>query len=138
MSMLRAMPVLQVRDVVASAAFYERLGFFHHGFWGDPPGFCIVQRDGISIALDGGDTPVPTNQWWAVYVYVEDVTRLHAEFSALELSNLTEIRRGNPYGCDDFDVIDPDGHRIAFGQDMQPGARPGLASASAAEKEDVE
>ncbi|MCL6283762.1 hypothetical protein M3P21_09505 [Ruegeria sp. 2012CJ41-6] len=137
MSMLRTMPVLQVRDVVASAGFYERLGFFHHGFWGDPPCFCIVQSDGISIALDGGDTPVPTNHGWAVYVYVEDVSALHAEFSALGLPEMTEIRRGNPYGCDDFDVIDPDGHHIAFGQDMEPGASPGLVAARHNEKEDA-
>jgi hypothetical protein len=50
---------------------------------------------------------------------------------------MTETRCDNPYGCDDFDVIDPDGHRIAFGQDMEPGARPGLATTKHDEKEDA-
>ena len=48
----RAMPVLQVRDVVASEAFYRQLGFDTHGPWGDPPAFTIMQRGDVTLALD--------------------------------------------------------------------------------------
>ena len=121
------MPVLQVRDVAASEAFYGKLGFASHGSWGDPPAFCIVQRGEVTLALDrSGNGEVPANQYWAAYVYVSDVDALHAEFSALELPEVTSIRRGNEYGCEDFDIVDPDGHRLGFGQSLNPEPGPGL------------
>lgn len=94
--------MLQVATVVRSEAFYtEKLGFRSDGTWGDPPAFCIVQRGAVTIMLDrsreGG--PLPVNQYWAAYVYVDDADALHR----------------------DFDVRDPDGHLIAFGHDLEPG-----------------
>jgi catechol 2,3-dioxygenase-like lactoylglutathione lyase family enzyme len=120
--MLRAMPVLQVSDVAASQAFYcDRLGFVSHGTWGDGPEFCIVQRGKVTIAFDRSrsDGPVPVNQYWAAYVYVEDSDALHAEFAAKGV----DIPRGPEdtfYGSRDFDIRDPDGHLIAFGHDLEP------------------
>jgi hypothetical protein len=43
-------PVLEVRNVKASEAFYrEKVGFGPGSFAGDSPCFCIVRRDGVSI-----------------------------------------------------------------------------------------
>lgn len=112
------MTVLQVRDVKASAAFYERLGFTHNGFWGEGPDFCMPRRGDVSVALDRSrDGNVPVNQWWAAYIYVGDVGALHAEFSALDGVEVTELG-DRFYGNRDFDVVDIDGHRIAFGQSL--------------------
>lgn len=128
--MLRSMPVLQVADVRHSEAFYrESLGFISHRFWGEGPDFCIVQRGRVTLALDrtrdGG--PVPLNQYWAAYVYVDDADALCDEFWVRGV----EIVRGPEdafYGLRDFDIRDPDGHLIAFGHDLTPaGAGPGLA-----------
>ncbi len=81
--MLRGMPVLQVADVARSEAFYrDALGFRSHGSWGDPPAFAIVQRGRVTIALDcsRGGAPVPDNQYWAAYLYIEDADALAEEF----------------------------------------------------------
>ncbi|MEM7058441.1 MAG: VOC family protein [Pseudomonadota bacterium] len=122
----RAMPVLQVRDVLASEAFYARAGFSSHGTFGDPPAFCIVQRGEVTLALDKSeDGPIPGNQWWAAYIYVEDAEALRTEFLDHGLEP-TEMHRPTEYGCIDFDLIDPDGHRIAFGQALNPEPGPGL------------
>ena len=89
-----------------------------------------MQRDGLSIALDqseaaGGE--VPLNQYWAAYLYVDDVEALAEEFARAGVTLHRDIAE-QPYGCRDFDVRDPDGHIIAFGQDLQPdGPGPGLA-----------
>jgi len=127
--MFRSAPVLQVRDVVKSGAFYsDNLGFETAGLWGDPPCFCIVGRNTVTVFLDQSRGPgdPPVNQNWAAYIYVEDVDALCAEYRA----NGVEIVRGPedaPYGCREIDVRDPDGHLICFGQDLQPtGAGPGL------------
>ena len=119
---IRAMPVLQVRDVIRSETFYcDRLGFRSHGSWGDGPDFCIVQRGRVTIALDrsGGDSPVPLNQYWAAYVYVADADTLCAEFRSKGVEIIRDPDDA-PYGLRDFDVRDPDGHVLAFGHDLDP------------------
>lgn len=129
--MLRCMPVLQVADVKKSETFYcEKLAFRSHGTWGDGPDFAIVQRGRVTIALDRAHAagPIPLNQYWAAYIYVEDADRLCDEFRKQGI----EIVRGPedmPYGLRDFDIRDPDGHLLAFGHDLAPGEdEPGLVS----------
>lgn len=125
----RSACVLQVKDVIASEAFYRKLGFTAGGFWGDPPCFCITGRDTVTVFLDQtqkADDAAPVNQYWASYIYVSDVDALAEEIKA----NGVEIIRGPedaPHGCREIDVRDPDGHIIAFGQDLMPGPEgPGL------------
>ncbi|MDW4496459.1 hypothetical protein R5H30_00580 [Sulfitobacter sp. D35] len=124
MQTLRAMPVLDVSDVAASVAFYDRLGFASHGIWGEPGSFAIVQRGDVTLGLSLSDH-VHRNHGWAAYVYVSDVEALHAEFETTGAAP-SAIRHPEHYGCDDFDIADPDGHRIAFGQSRNPVPGPGL------------
>ncbi|MEM7444216.1 MAG: VOC family protein [Pseudomonadota bacterium] len=129
MTMVRSMTVLEVADVKKSAAFYrEKLGFQPGRFWGDPPAFCIVGRNTVTIALDQARETgrKPQNQYWAIYVYVDDVDAVLEEFR----DKGVEIVRGpenTVYDCREIDVADLDGHLICFGQDLdlQPGG-PGL------------
>lgn len=116
------MPVLQVADVTRSADFYhDKLGFTVNGTWGDGPEFAIIQRGEVTIALDRSrdDAPVPVNQYWAAYVYVDDADAVFAEFTAKGV----EIVRGPEdsfYRMREIDVRDPDGHIIAFAHDLGP------------------
>jgi len=126
----RAMPVLQVHDVERSLAFYvDKLGFSSHGTWGTPPMFAIVQRGQVTPALDqsrDGSAPV-TQQYWSAYIYVDDVDGLLAEFAGHEIRPYRNLEETG-YGCRDFDVRDPDGHILAFGQVVRPEAMgPGLS-----------
>ncbi|MEM9320575.1 MAG: VOC family protein [Pseudomonadota bacterium] len=129
MTTLRAMPVLQVSDVTASAAFYERLGFHSHGIWHHEgtAKFAILQRGDVTLAVQLLRGPLRVNTHWAAYIYVSDVAALHDEWAGLDLPELTAIRHDNPYECDEFDIRDPDGHLICFGQDMIPTHGPGLS-----------
>ena len=129
MTMVRSMSVLEVSDVERSAAFYrDKLGFSPGAFFGDPPAFCIVGRDTVTIALDQSRdaTRTPQNQYWAVYVYVDDVEAVLNEYRERGVA----IARGPEhtfYGCREIDVVDPDGHMVCFAQDLRqqpPG--PGL------------
>jgi predicted enzyme related to lactoylglutathione lyase len=110
--------ILEVKDVVASEAFYrEKLGFIPGAFFGDPPVFCIVGRDSVTIFLDQSRTPraTPLNQYWAAYLYVDDVDALAAEFAGRGVEIVRAVE-DQPYGCRDFDIRDPDGHIIGLGQ----------------------
>ncbi len=128
MTTRRAMPVIEVSDVARAAAFWERAGFSCHGLWGDPAEFAITQRGDVTLGLSRMDqsVPAPRNHGWCAYIYVDDIDALHAEFTAEGLSP-SMIRRNEDYGCDDFDLRDPDGHLVAFGSDRDPSPGPGLS-----------
>jgi hypothetical protein len=115
--------VLLVRDIVAAANHYrDVLGFAYELFYGEPPGFVILHRDGCYLMLKQAEKPehvVPHRtvgeETCNVYFWVESVDDLHGEF----------VRRGAkidygpcdlPYGCREFGVQDLDGYGIAFGQ----------------------
>jgi len=111
---------IEVSDVVASEAFYrEKLGFRPGYFYGEPPTFCIVNRDRVTIFLDKMRTvhPVPLNQYWALYIYVDDVDAMLADVKSRGVDIIRDIE-DQFYGCRDFDIRDPDGHLIGIGQNL--------------------
>ncbi len=140
--MLRSMTVLQVRDVNKSVAFYcEKLGFKSHGIWSDGSpeahaDFAIIQAGKVTIALDRSQTgnPLPINQYWAAYIYVENADTLFAQAKSKGVEILQEPG-DRFYGLRDFSVRDIDGHILSFGHDLKPGAlEPGLVDPAVLEK----
>ena len=120
-------PYFFVPDVVSAAQYYrDTLGFSFDRFWGEPPSFCMVERGGVVIMLaqiEDGAMVRPNNRVgreggaWDAYVWVPDADALHAEFVAKGAT----IARGlcnQEYGCRDFDVLDCNGYRLCFGQNL--------------------
>lgn len=116
-------PVLLVRDVVAAANHYrDALGFTYERFWGEPPDFVILKRDGLHLMLTlapRGTAIVPHWQvksgMWNVYFWVNDVDALFAEFQ--QRGAKIDYGLGNkPYGVREFGVQDLDGYDLGFGQ----------------------
>jgi uncharacterized glyoxalase superfamily protein PhnB len=118
-------PVLLVRNVVASASHYrDALGFTFPRFWGDPPSFVIVRRDGMSLMLKQADDPEDVRPHWKVskgmwnaYFWVAGVEALYAEFVA-NGAKIDYPICNQDYGCREFGVQDVDGYDIGFGQDI--------------------
>ena len=120
-------PYFIVDDVVATANYYrDKLGFVYDRFWGEPPCFCMVRRRGVIIMLSQIETAEKMNPNrsvtdsgpWDAYIWIDDADALYAEYKA----NGVEIARDicdQEYGCRDFDVIDPNGYRLCFGQDLE-------------------
>ncbi|MEX0343753.1 MAG: VOC family protein [Rhizobiaceae bacterium] len=131
MATRRTMPILQVAKVARSTEFYNRLGFATGGVWDleGEPNFAIVQRGDVTIGLQLlRAATMPNNTHWAAYVYIDDAKELYEEFCAAGIA-INRKPEEAPYGCIDFDVRDPDGHLIAFGQDLNPEPNgPGLGS----------
>lgn len=116
-------PVFFVRDVVAAANYYrDALGFAYDRFWGEPPDFVILRRDGINLMLTlapAGSAIIPHWQvkrgMWNAYFWVDDADALHAEFTRRGAK--IDYGLGNkPYGVREFGIQDLDGHDLAFGQ----------------------
>ncbi|MBT3266129.1 hypothetical protein HN371_03195 [Candidatus Poribacteria bacterium] len=120
-------PVLLVSDVQASAAYYrDKLGFTYEKFWGEPPSFVMMNRDGLTIMLaqhSHDDGPGDTNpnarvtghdDQWDAYIWVDDVNALFAEVKAAG-AEIAKEPYETFYDMREFQVADPDGYQIGFG-----------------------
>jgi catechol 2,3-dioxygenase-like lactoylglutathione lyase family enzyme len=115
--------VLLVSDVVKSANYYrDILGFSYERFWGEPPSFVILNKDGMFLMLRQADDPkhiIPhwtlADKLWNVYFWVSDADALHAEFR----QRGAKIDYGpcdQDYGIREFGIQDLDGYDLGFGQ----------------------
>jgi hypothetical protein len=126
-------PLLQVRDLAASVAFYgQKLGFQTGSTEG---GFCAIRRDDclIYLAQKTKDTDVTNraaravdDDWcnYDLHIHCQPGTldALYQEFQAqgVEMPQAYQdgpVRRS--YGIRDFSIIDPDGYDLVFGEECQ-------------------
>lgn len=116
-------PVLLVKDILASAAYYrDKLGFSEQNLYGEPTNFAIIRRDGISLMLaqlGEGESIRPhwqiVEKMWNVYFWVDDAAALYDEFgksgAIIDYTLYT-----TPWGTREFGVQDLDDYDIGFGQ----------------------
>lgn len=127
--LLSSATVLLVRNVVVAANHYrDALGFTYDRFWGHPPNFVILHRDGMRLMLSQaphGTAIVPhwktESGMWNVYFWTDDVDSLFAEFS----SRGAKIDYGlgdKPYDVREFGIQDLDGYDVGFGQPISKNA----------------
>jgi catechol 2,3-dioxygenase-like lactoylglutathione lyase family enzyme len=124
-AMTQVAPYFLVEDVIATAEFYrDVLGFSFDGFFGDPPGFTIVARDGVRIMFRQA-RPAKTaivrpnrsvmDETFDAYIYVSDVDRLATELRAGQ-ADIVEGPVDRIYGMRELLVRDCNGYLLAFGQ----------------------
>jgi catechol 2,3-dioxygenase-like lactoylglutathione lyase family enzyme len=124
--LLSIAPQLQVPDVARSAAHYrDALGFTVEALMGQPPGYAILARDGVEIHVarrpDGKAEPPSGARPGGLdaYVFVDDLEALVGEL-AWRGAEIVEGPLVQPYGMKEVVVRDPDGFRIAFGEQVRP------------------
>jgi catechol 2,3-dioxygenase-like lactoylglutathione lyase family enzyme len=106
-------PRLPVSDVEKALDFYiARLGFRLGWKWGDPLTHANVCRDSIALDLVAN----PAGQPGTAMAYIQ-LSGIDAYFSELKGRNVESSPLQNrPYGMRDFEVVDPSGNRLAFGE----------------------
>ena len=117
-------PVLLVADIERSVSYYrDQLGF-ECDVHGDPPDFATARRDGATILLARCREPeriVPNwrivDNMWNVYIRVDDADAMYAEVQERG-AGIDYTIYDAPHGFREFGVQDPDGHDIAFGQQI--------------------
>jgi catechol 2,3-dioxygenase-like lactoylglutathione lyase family enzyme len=113
-------PLLIVSDLERSIRFYcDQLGFVEPAVWGD---FAMMHRDEFDLMLRQAESAAeirpngPLGDW-DVHLRVDDVA---AEQTALAAAGVP-VARGptrTEYDMIEIEVLDPDGHRLCFGQDV--------------------
>lgn len=106
-------PRLPVSNVDEALSFYcDQLGFEIGWRWGDPVTHANVCRD--SIALDLITSPAGHPGTAMAYIQLRGVDAYFAELRGrnVQLGQLAD----RPYGMRDFELIDPSGNRLAFGE----------------------
>jgi catechol 2,3-dioxygenase-like lactoylglutathione lyase family enzyme len=107
----QAVPILNVRDVEASIAYYtEQLAFTDSWRWGSPPGFGGVSRDQVQVFFCK-DCQGGPGTWLSIWV--DDVDALHDEIAARG-ADVRQPPTSFEWGVRELNVADPDGHRIRF------------------------
>jgi len=114
--------MLAVTDLPRTIRFYvEKLGFNCNSLHGDPPVWCELDRDGVAIMFHAPprdhverDVPKSAREYQVFYVNVTDAPALHQEFASRGVS-VSPIRVAF-YGMKEFEVRDPDGIWLWFGQ----------------------
>jgi uncharacterized glyoxalase superfamily protein PhnB len=102
---------------VARRYYEQALGFGLAWTWGDPPTHAGLRRDHVTLDLIVQDADrVGTAM---LYVRISGVDDYHASLRARGVSVGALAHR--PYGLRDFQIIDPFGNRIAFGEPWQAG-----------------
>jgi catechol 2,3-dioxygenase-like lactoylglutathione lyase family enzyme len=106
-------PRLPVSDVERALAFYvNQLGFTLGWKWGNPLTHANACRD--SIAVDLIASPVERAGTAMAYIQMRGVD---AYFEILKGRHVKLTELGDrPYGMRDFEVVDPFGNRVAFGE----------------------
>jgi catechol 2,3-dioxygenase-like lactoylglutathione lyase family enzyme len=114
---IQGAPVLHVQDVQAAVAYYRDVLGFISDFGDDDYG--VAWRDNSAIHFIRGDrspSGVHLFQW------VRDVDACYDEVKARG-AEITVEPEDRPYGVRDFNVRDPNGVTIIFGQNIEPDPR---------------
>ena len=113
-------PILFVRNVEATAEFFQRmLGFEVDFLHGKPPFYGAVSRDGVRLHLrfvhEPNFTQLAAREGSLILASIEtsDVRGLFEEFKARGVEFPQTLVK-QPWGGTDFHVRDPDGNVISF------------------------
>lgn len=116
-------PVIPVRDVASSLAYYTtRLGFVT-AFQDDEaaPRYAGVRRDGVELHLQWHDpsTFAEGVDTVSLRFLVDDVDSLYGEYEDKAVFHDRTALRNTPWGTREFAFYDPDGNGLFFYRDAE-------------------
>lgn len=111
-------PLLRVEDADGSAAFYALLGF-EVAERREEGGRLVWARlvsgqAELMLVEQPGDVRTNPGEAAVLYLYPPDVADLHA--ALLEQQVTIGPLRQSEYGMVEFELVDPDGHELWFGE----------------------
>jgi catechol 2,3-dioxygenase-like lactoylglutathione lyase family enzyme len=115
----RAVPVLTSRDISATLAFYQGLGFENRGAPPEEWDYLILVRDNLELHFMGPAAgPRPPG---FCFVYVDDADSAYAEWEGKAASpGRIERPLNTNYGMRVFAIFDPDDNEVRVGSAPKP------------------
>jgi uncharacterized glyoxalase superfamily protein PhnB len=113
MKLTRLIPMLPVKHLPTSVAFYEKLGFTVENRR-DDWGFAMLRFDDCRLMLDQSINTADAPRQSVIYLYPENITEYHSQVRANGL-NVPDLET-TFYGHTEFRIEDPDGNRLWIGQ----------------------
>jgi len=112
-----AATILPVNDVKKSMNYYrDVLGFDITFEWGDPVDYAVLRAGAVSLHLSKrSDNRSPNEHHIAIMIFVERIDQLYEVVKSKSATIKNEIG-DREYHMRDFDIVDPDGYIISFGQ----------------------
>ena len=108
--------ILRISDMDRSMSFYiDRLGFNPTFTWKEPVEYAVLKRGDISIHLSLSDGPFVVPDGVLLYIFVYDIESVYKECLDKQVP-ITSPLETRDYMMRDFDIKDPDGYLICFGQ----------------------
>jgi uncharacterized glyoxalase superfamily protein PhnB len=114
MKLTRLIPMLPVRSMPDSIAFYQKLGFTVENR-NDSWGWAMLRQDDCRIMVDQSINPHPhAPRSGVLYLYPDDIVAFHAQVRAAGIS-IPDLET-TFYGLTEFRLDDPDGNRLWIGK----------------------
>jgi uncharacterized glyoxalase superfamily protein PhnB len=105
--------VLHVKDMATALAFYrDKLGFTVSFSWDEPAQYICLCLGDAAIHLNSYVPPAGPSH---ACIFCKGIDAFYARLVASGV-NVTEPIADRAYGMRDFNITDPDGHCIVFGQ----------------------
>jgi len=120
MKMTRIIPMLPVRHMPASVAFYEKLGFAIEDRQDQWRWAMLVFGDCRLMVDESINVHPDAPRLSVLYLYPDDIVAYHRQVRAngLDIPDLETTF----YGMTEFRLDDPDGNRLWIGQERPPGS----------------
>jgi catechol 2,3-dioxygenase-like lactoylglutathione lyase family enzyme len=115
-------PILPARDMAATEAFWQRLGF-HTVF--DDADYLLMKREGAEVHFFHHPALDPARNDHGAYLRPADIDALDAEWAALGLpgTGIPRLERASdkPWGMRELALLDLNGNLIRAGQETPLG-----------------
>lgn len=123
-----SVPVLRVRDVAATVAWYrKRLGFSAEAFpEHGPHEFAILERDGVQLLVRRGGEgrrAADGHSGWDLYIWVDGADLDRLESSMALAGELVRPLSALGSTMAELEVRDPDGYVLCLGGPVKPAVR---------------
>ncbi len=116
---LSAQPVLPVKSVESSVAFYTGIGFGGVWLYGDPASVGGLALDAAQIQFERSEVAITPQKIWIRSDGVDHIHELAADFGAKILREPSVAA----HGFLEFSIEDPDGHILTFAQALRRGSQ---------------
>ncbi|MBS1827111.1 MAG: hypothetical protein JST93_17470 [Acidobacteria bacterium] len=107
-----SIPILPALNLEESLTFYQLMGF---PVKSRNEQYAILHRDNVQLHLAAASGSVENS---GCYLHTGDVQALHAEFAAAGVDRLGDVE-DKPWMMTEFEVVDPSGNVVRFGQAMK-------------------